>query len=125
MRRNTTDIEKLLWSGLRRHIVLPHSHFRRQVAIGPYIVDFCCLALKLVIECDGDQHGVDEAIRYDGQRDHYLKNAGYHVLRFWNHEVRQNFSGVLDTIFIAVTEQAVLHPSRLVGAGGGPERSED
>jgi hypothetical protein len=30
--------------------------FRRQHPIGPYIVDFACVALKLAVELDGSQH---------------------------------------------------------------------
>ncbi len=30
--------------------------FRREVPIGPYTADFCCLELKLVIEIDGAPH---------------------------------------------------------------------
>jgi len=39
LRRTATDAEVRLWSRLRRNLVDGH-HIRRQVPVGPYIVDF-------------------------------------------------------------------------------------
>jgi very-short-patch-repair endonuclease len=58
--------------------------FRRQHGIGYYVVDFCCLSEKLVIELDGDQHGDHEQIEKDKKRDGYLEGLGFTVLRFEN-----------------------------------------
>ena len=41
MRRVMTDAELKLWNELRAHRLMGLS-FRRQVLIGPYIVDFAC-----------------------------------------------------------------------------------
>jgi very-short-patch-repair endonuclease len=43
-----------------------HHKFHRQKPIGPYIVDFYCAELRLVIEIDGDSHA--EQADYDTQR---------------------------------------------------------
>jgi very-short-patch-repair endonuclease len=67
-------------------------HFRRQHAIGPYIVDFCAPHQKLIIELDGSQHL--EQQEYDAERTAYLKTRGYRILRFWNDEVMKNRDGV-------------------------------
>ena len=71
-------------------------HFRRQHAIGPYIVDFCSPSHKLIIELDGGQH-LDQQ-EYDAERTAYLEAKGYHVLRFWNNEVMENLDGVVQVI---------------------------
>ena len=42
--------------------------FRRQHVIQPYIVDFYCHEIGLVIELDGGQHGTDEGKEYDAER---------------------------------------------------------
>lgn len=42
--------------------------FRRQQVIEPYIVDFYCHEIGLVIELDGSQHGTDEGREYDAER---------------------------------------------------------
>jgi very-short-patch-repair endonuclease len=55
---NATDAEGRLWRRLRR-FPIAGTHFRRQVPIGPYVVDFACMAARLIIEVDGSQHGDD------------------------------------------------------------------
>ena len=49
MRRQMTEPELIVWSRLRAS-ALAGLAFRRQVPIGPYIVDFFCPAKALVIE---------------------------------------------------------------------------
>jgi len=101
LRRSMTDAEKLLWSKIRRDQIdgLP---FRKQVPITPYIADFACLAIKLVIEVDGGQHDVQKA--QDDERTARLEARGYRVLRFWNNEVLGNIKGVLTVIVATVRE---------------------
>jgi hypothetical protein len=53
LRKNQTDVEQLLWKHLRnRHLY--NYKFRRQFSIEPYIADFACLELKLIILSVGD-----------------------------------------------------------------------
>ena len=94
MRRAPTDAERRLWRLLRDRR-LDGLKFRRQVPIGPYIVDFLCFASRLIVEADGSQHAENSC---DQARDAYLLREGWRVLRFWNHEVIQNREGVLETI---------------------------
>jgi very-short-patch-repair endonuclease len=95
LRKNSTDVERLLWEHLRRQ-QLDGYKFRRQVVIEPYIVDFACFEAKLVIELDGGQHQVDK--KKDQKRDEYLKRCGYLVLRFWNNDVINDIEGVIEVI---------------------------
>ncbi|MCG8505750.1 MAG: DUF559 domain-containing protein [Sphingomonadales bacterium] len=76
--------------------------FRRQVPVGPYIVDFMCKSVGLVIELDGGQHSGQTAA--DAERTRLLEQRGYRVLRFWNNEVVENMEGVLETILAAARE---------------------
>ena len=55
LRKNQTNVEQILWLQLRNRRFLNYK-FRRQFPIEPYIVDFICLELKLIIELDGSQH---------------------------------------------------------------------
>jgi very-short-patch-repair endonuclease len=71
-------------------------HFRRQHAIGNYIVDFCAPGQKLIIELDGSQH-IDQE-EYDAERTAYLEQRGYRVLRFWNGDVMNDINGVAGVI---------------------------
>lgn len=111
-----TEVEKRLWYHLRAHRLLEQK-FKRQKPIGPYIVDFACPALRLVIEIDGGQHS--EEAEYDRRRDIWLSKHGYTVLRFWNNEVMENMEGVLERIADAVRDQAPSPPSPLPQAGEG------
>jgi len=98
LRRSMTEAERALWKALRGEIVLSDSHFRRQVAIGPYIVDFLCLRYRLVIEVDGEIHSTVAARRHDEEREKYLRGEGFSVLRFANHEVVTRLPDVLDRL---------------------------
>jgi leucyl-tRNA synthetase len=64
MRTNQTNTEKLLWSKLRRKNI--DAKFRRQHPLFGFIVDFCCLEHRLVVELDGDSHA--ETVAYDAWR---------------------------------------------------------
>jgi len=98
LRRNTTPAEQKLWSALRNDQL--GVNFRRQHAIGPYIVDFVCLKQKLIIELDGGHHLEQEA--YDHERTAFLQSKGYRVLRFWNNDVINDLNGVISTILTAL-----------------------
>ena len=95
LRRNLTDAERKLWHELRRDAL--GVNFRRQHAIGKYIVDFVCLDHKLIIEADGGQHAEEQA-EHDAARTAWLESQGYEVLRFWNNDILTNIEGVLEVI---------------------------
>ena len=96
MRAEPTLAERKLWWHLRHRLALPTSHFRRQVHLGRYIVDFASHSLKIVIEIDGGQHATQH--KQDAIRTRFLESEGYRVLRFWNNEVLGNIDGVLEVI---------------------------
>ena len=96
LRRDPTDAERALWRHLRRRQMDGHK-FRRQQAIGRFIVDFVCLERRLVVEVDGGQHG-DEQAGYDCRRTTWLRLEGYRVLRFWNGDVLREPEGVVEVI---------------------------
>ncbi|HEY4163041.1 MAG TPA: DUF559 domain-containing protein [Dongiaceae bacterium] len=99
LRDDMTDAEKALWRELRAEQIGGHK-FRKQVPIGPYVADFCCLMQKLVIEVDGGQHAMRASA--DTQRTRRLEEQGFRVLRFWNNDVLSNMPGVLHEIAVAL-----------------------
>ena len=101
LRREQTAVERKLWLALRGRR-FHNFKFRRQQPIGPYIVDFICFEAGLVIELDGDQHGSSQALTYDKMRTKRLAADGFHVLRFPNYELNDNFDGVLTALDIAL-----------------------
>jgi very-short-patch-repair endonuclease len=100
LRREATPFERTLWSKLN-HRQLGGRAFRRQHAVGPFILDFYCPALKLAVEIDGDSHGWDGAAKRDTRRTAYLEARGISVIRFWNSDVSQSLDGVVDCILAA------------------------
>ncbi|MDB2414307.1 class I tRNA ligase family protein [Rickettsiales bacterium] len=99
LRQSQTDVEKLLWSILRRKQIKGFK-FRRQHPIEKYISDFACIEAKLIIELDGGQHA--EQQEYDKARTEFFQKEGYQVLRFWNNDLLNNLDGVLETIWNAL-----------------------
>ena len=93
--KEPTAAEAKLWAHLRGN-KLNGINFRRQHAIGKYIVDFCSIKKKLVIELDGSQYM--ELEEYDQQRTAFLETQGYSVVRFWNDKVMNDIEGVIKTI---------------------------
>jgi very-short-patch-repair endonuclease len=94
MRAEPTDAEKRLWHALRDRR-LEALKFRRQAPIGPYIVDFVCVAHWLIVEADGSQHAENQR---DVARDAWLAQKGYTVLRFTNRDILTARESVLATI---------------------------
>ena len=98
LRSNMTDVETKLWQQLRAKRFEDYK-FRRQVPIGPYIVDFICFEKRLIIELDGSQH---EGSTYDMKRDAWLRSQDFRVLRFWNNDVNAALDGTLIAIHDAL-----------------------
>jgi very-short-patch-repair endonuclease len=108
MRTAPTEAERKLWWHLRYRLSTPGTHFRRQVQIGRYIVDFACHAKRIVVEVDGGQHGVTSGA--DAKRTEALEANGYRVLRYWNNDVLSNINGVLEEIQSAVSTNSTPSP---------------
>lgn len=111
LRSEPTPEERILWQRLRNHQL--GAKFRRQVPIGPFIVDFCCLEVRLAIELDGEVHARADQAALDAARTAWLEENGYRVLRFWNGEVRSSPDGVVARI------KRELPLSRRAGEGRG------
>ncbi len=90
-----------MW-GLLRDRSLDGLKFRRQAPVGPYIVDFACLARRLVVEVDGYFHAFHA--QRDARRDAWLRSEGYRVLR------------IPDTVVLAHPDEA----ARLIRAAVAP-----
>lgn len=111
LRTEQTKAEQLLWTHLRDRRFL-NIKFRRQHALGKFIVDFFCLERGIVIEVDGGQHSLTQ--EQDVERTQAIENMGYHVLRYWNHEVLTDIHAVLDHVrlFLQSPHPALSHQGR-------------
>lgn len=99
MRKAMTDAEKLLWYRIReRGDGAPI--FRRQYAIGTYILDFYCIKAKLAVEVDGYFHGTDEGYARDAVRDAWLETQGIEVYRIPAADIFANADAAADGVIL-------------------------
>ncbi|HEX8379252.1 MAG TPA: endonuclease domain-containing protein [Allosphingosinicella sp.] len=99
LRREPTPPEFRLWLLLRHR---PDGlKFRKQHPLGPYTLDFYCPAVKLVIEIDGDSHGMGDNPARDRRRDAWLREQGLRVLRFDASDVMRDVGSVVTAILLA------------------------
>ncbi|MCR4935184.1 MAG: endonuclease domain-containing protein [Oscillospiraceae bacterium] len=96
LRKNMTPEEIRLWTQFLHALPL---RVRRQHPIGPYLVDFYVAAKRTVIELDGSQHYEDAGRAADAVRDAFFRQNGFHILRYPNLEVNQNFQLVCEDIW--------------------------
>ncbi|MBL8544119.1 MAG: endonuclease domain-containing protein [Hyphomonadaceae bacterium] len=87
-RKNQTGAEEKLWSLLRNRKVIARK-FRRQHPIGPWVADFACPAIKLVIEVDGPSHDTLDQQAWDEMKTECLRTSGWRVIRITNADVYQ------------------------------------
>jgi very-short-patch-repair endonuclease len=105
LRRDATYPERVLW-GVLRDRRLNGVKFRRQHAIGPYIVDFYCSSHGLVVEPDGRSHD-DRGIE-DRRRQEYLESvAKLTVFRVGNDDVLHDRESVLFGVLRAMGMEIV------------------
>ena len=97
-----TNAERKLWFALRDRR-FANFKFRRQVPLGPYIADYVCYQVRVVIEVDGGQHA---GSRHDARRDHWLAANDFLVLRFWNNDVLGNLEGVLTQVLTVLLQRS-------------------
>ncbi|MCK5028788.1 MAG: endonuclease domain-containing protein [Bacteroidales bacterium] len=93
LRNNSTLGEIILWKKVLRAKKFHGYQFNRQFVIDNYIADFVCRKLKIVIEIDGYSHQFKH--QKDIEKDKYLKDLGYRVLRFKESEVRHKLDDVV------------------------------
>jgi very-short-patch-repair endonuclease len=94
LRHASADAERKLWQHLRAGR-LDGYKFRRQHPVPPYVTDFCCVELKLIVELDGGQH----AVEVDASRTGQLEAQGWSVLRFRDNDVLLNIESVVEAIW--------------------------
>jgi adenine-specific DNA-methyltransferase len=112
LRQEMTDAERVMWFQLRGRR-LGGAKFKRQWTIGPFVVDFCCIEKRLIVEIDGGQHSPER----DAHGTAALEGAGYQIVRYWNNEVNENLEGVLADLMARLGTHA--HPNPLPQAGEG------
>ena len=103
MRHTATDAESLMWQLLRAKRFM-NLKFLLQHVIAPYIVDFYCHELGLVLELDGSQHNKEDGRAYDAERTKFLEALGLKVVRYRNYEVLEQTDVVLEDLWNICSE---------------------
>src|ERR1700755_1925255 len=101
MRREPTEAQAAMWR-LLRHRRLATFKFRRQVPFRNYILDFVCFDQRFIVEIDGSQHAESER---DAARDAALIAEGFQIARYWNNDVWQRPTSVLEDILSKLAER--------------------
>jgi very-short-patch-repair endonuclease len=100
LRKKATEAERIL-AGYK---------FRRQHPVDCYILDFYCPGAKVAIELDGGGHNYRAGQIHDRMRSERPARRGIAVLRFWNHQVRQELDSVLQAIWLALQSDVKTNP---------------
>ena len=117
LRKSMSLPEVVLWQPLRQR---PKGlKFRRQHPVGPYVVDFRCMAERLVVEIDGFAHETSSRPARDEIRARFLNDNGYEVIRVSAKRVLADACGMAVAI-VARRAMPLHHP-----AGGPPPRAEE
>jgi very-short-patch-repair endonuclease len=82
-RANLVQAEAFIWRAVRDRRC-EGAKFRRQAGIGNFIVDFVCYERRLIVEIDGPSHEDAEQQARDRERDLWLGEQGFRILRLPN-----------------------------------------
>jgi len=105
-RKKPTEAEKALWAMLRDGRCDEYK-FRRQTPIGPFVADFTCPQVKLIVEADGGIHDDETQARRDAERDEILQTVyRYRILRIPNDVILNHPDEALQRIKLALHEPA-------------------
>ncbi|ACG77478.1 conserved hypothetical protein [Phenylobacterium zucineum HLK1] len=97
LRKRMSLPEVMLWRCLRgREPGKPV--FRRQHALGPYVLDFYCPSARLCVELDGGAHGFGDRPAADARRDGRLRSLGVSTLRLSASEVISSPQVIADAL---------------------------
>jgi very-short-patch-repair endonuclease len=66
-----------------------------------FILDFVCFEKRLVVEIDGSQHADSER---DTTREAVLRAEGFRIARYWNNDVLQRPTSVLEGVLAKLSD---------------------
>ena len=115
LRKEMSLPEAMLWQRLRGKKT--GLKFRRQHPIGPYVVDFCCLQARLVVEIEGEAHNAGDRPTRDLARIGFIEENGFRMVRIAAARVMKDADATADAI-AALAAHPLHHP-----ADGPPPRA--
>ena len=97
LRRNPTESERSLWTGLTNDRRFAGRGFKRQVPVGPHMTDFVSFPLRTVISLLPTNEGED-AGRTRHERNKWLSEHGYRIIEVPASDVDADVNGLLDRL---------------------------
>jgi tRNA/rRNA methyltransferase len=97
LRRNPTDAERALWEALTRDRRFAGCGFKRQVPIGPHIVDIVSFPRRAVIDLVPAAESLEAAQARLGKRA-WLESRDYRVCEIFGREVEMDVAAALERI---------------------------
>jgi tRNA/rRNA methyltransferase len=97
LRRNPTDAERTLWEALTKDRRFAGRGFKRQVPVGPHIVDIVSFPLRAVIDLVPDDESSAAAQTRAGKRA-WLKARDYRVCAVMADKVEAEVTATLDEV---------------------------
>ena len=116
-RRKMELAEVLLWHALRGRN--PGSRFRRQHPVGCYVADVFCAERRLVVAVDGEVHGRGDRPARDAERDRFMVDNGYRVLRIGAADILRD----MEAVTAAIRAQAASSLHHSAAPSGPPPRA--
>ena len=115
---DTSPLEDKLWAKLKYHQIQAERQEFVTIKKKNYALDFAiyCATGKIDVEANGDTyHLKKENVFYDKERDNTLATAGWHVLRFPTHQIREEIdSYCLPTIVETVNRLGGIDEGRIL-----------
>jgi tRNA/rRNA methyltransferase len=108
LRRNPTEAERILWQALTTDRRFAGRGFKRQVPVGPHIVDFVSFPLRYVIDLVPGEEP-EEVQKKRAEKRQWLAEHEYKVCEVSTADVERDLAEVLDS----------LAPLIAGGSGGG------
>jgi tRNA/rRNA methyltransferase len=97
LRRNPTDAERALWEALTKDRRFASCGFKRQVPIGPHIVDIVSFPLRAVIDLVPAAESLEAGQARLGKRA-WLKSRDYRVCEILERELERDAGAALERI---------------------------
>lgn len=101
LRRNPTEAERILWQALTNDRRFAGREFRRQVPVGPHIVDFVSFPLRFVIDLVPPSES-DEAVRTRADKRAWLEEHDYRWAAVKAADAERDLPSALDILAAAL-----------------------
>ncbi|MGN6462087.1 MAG: endonuclease domain-containing protein, partial [Pseudolabrys sp.] len=101
LRRNPTDVERVLWHALVNDKRFAGKGFKRQTPVGQQVCDFVSFPLRLVVDVVPPQED-DAGTQKRAERTAWLSERNYRVVTIRAEDVQQDIAAALAVIAAAM-----------------------